>query len=93
MATKSDQYSPERLSDRAQIQDLLLRWCRAVDRLDLEAIRGVFHPDAIDHHGAYTGGVDGLIEWIRNRHLTIPFSMHLLGNMLIEFSDSDNAVV
>lgn len=86
-------YTPQRLADRAEIQDLLMRWSRAIDRLDIEAIRNVFHPDAIDNHGAYNGGIDGLTDWVAQRHARIPFSMHLLGNMMIEFSDDDNAVV
>jgi len=93
MTAKDAPYSPQRLADRAEIQDLLCRWSRAIDRLDFDAIRDIFHPDAVDNHGPYNGGVDGLIEWIRNRHSKIPFSKHLLGNMLIEFADADNAVV
>ena len=86
-------YSPERLADRAQIQDLLFRWSRAIDRLDLDAIPDLFHPDAIDNHGAFTGDGPALVQWIRERHAKIPFSMHMLGNMLIEFADADNAMV
>ena len=29
----TNDYSPERLADRAQIQDVMYRWCRAIDRL------------------------------------------------------------
>ncbi len=89
----STPYSTERLADRAQIQDIMYRWCRAIDRLDLEAIRGVFHPDAIDMHGMYNGPVDGLLKWIEERHRTIPFSMHSISNMLIEFAGPDTALV
>ena len=88
-----DAYSPERVADRLQIQDLIYRWCRSIDRLDFDAMRSVFHPDATDTHGAYDGGVDGLIEWIRERHRTIPFSMHQVGNVLIEFATPDLAFV
>jgi hypothetical protein len=88
-----DDYSPERLADRMQIQDTMYRWCRSVDRLDFEAMRGVFHPDAMDIHGAYNGGVDGLVDWIRARHRDIPFSMHAVSNMLIEFAGPDLALV
>jgi len=56
--TAADDYSPERLADRAAITDVMYRWCRAVDRLDVEGIRGVFHPDAIDNHGPFIGIVD-----------------------------------
>jgi hypothetical protein len=91
MPTPRD-YSAERLADRAQIQDVMYRWCRAVDRLDYDAIRTVFHADAIDTHGIYNGGIDGLIDWIKGRHKTIPFSMHSISNMLIEFGGPDSAV-
>jgi len=90
--TGANDYSPERLADRAQIQDVMYRWCRAVDRLDVEGIRGVFHPDAIDNHGPFVGGVDALIAWLTDRHRTIPFSMHLVSNMLIEFAGPDRAL-
>ncbi|MGF6903596.1 nuclear transport factor 2 family protein [Paraburkholderia sp. GAS348] len=93
MPNDVNDYSVERLADRAAIQDVVFRWCRGIDRLDFDAIRAVFHPDAVDNHGAYVGGVNGLIEWIRERHRTIPFSMHRLGNMLIEFCGPDEALV
>lgn len=88
-----DAYSIERIADRMQIQDVMYRWCRAIDRLDCEEIRAVFHPDATDTHGPYDGGVEGLIDWIRERHQAIPFSMHAISNMLIEFASPDQALV
>jgi ketosteroid isomerase-like protein len=89
----ADDYTPERLADRAQITDVMYRWCRAIDRLDADAIRSVFHPDAIDNHGPFVGGVDALIAWLVGRHRTIPFSMHLVSNLLIEFATADSALV
>jgi hypothetical protein len=89
----NDDYSPERIADRMQIQDTMYRWCRSVDRLDLEAMRDVFHPEALDHHGAFDGNVDGLVAWIGERHRGIPFSMHAVSNMLIEFAGPDLALV
>jgi len=86
-------YSLQRMADRMQIQDVMYRWCRAVDRLDFDGIRLVFHPDGIDRHGPFNGNVDGLIDWIRNRHAKIPFSMHQISNILIEFASQDIAIV
>mgnify|MGYP003576867850 FL=1 len=86
-------YSPHRIADRMQIQDCMYRWCRAVDRLDYEGMRASFHPDAVDRHGAFDGDIDGLVEWIRGRHAAIPFSMHAVSNMLIEFAGPDRALV
>lgn len=89
----SEDYSVQRLGDRAAIQDAMYRWCRGVDRRDLDLARSAFHPDAIDNHGQYNGGLDGLIEWLSHRHRTISMSMHICANMLIEFGDADTAVV
>ena len=86
-------YSTERLADRMAIQDCMYRWFRSVDRLDIASMRTVFHPDAIDNHGIYNGGVDGLIDWISKRHEVIPFSMHAISNLLIEFAGKDIALV
>ena len=88
-----DPFSPERLADRAMIQDLIYRWCRSVDRLDRQAMREVFHEDAFDSHGPYIGPVDGLIDWIFERHKPITFSSHFIGNMIIEFASEDVALV
>lgn len=85
-------YSPGRIADRLQIQDVLHRWCRAIDRLDYDGIRAVFHPDATDSHGFYSGDIEGLITWIRERHRGIVFSMHQVSNQLIEFATPDVAV-
>ncbi|VTU36473.1 Putative lumazine-binding protein [Variovorax sp. PBS-H4] len=88
-----DDFSPQRIADRMQIQHVMAQWCRSVDRLDFDGMRAVFHPDALDIHGAYNGDVDGLVDWIRERHSNIPFSMHAVSNMLIEFASADLALV
>jgi hypothetical protein len=88
-----DQYTAERIADRMMIQDVMYKWCRAIDRLDYDGMRASFHPDAIDDHAAYVGGVEGLLEWIRERHKPIPFSSHQVSNMLIEFANPDLALV
>jgi hypothetical protein len=87
-----DDYTLARLADRAMIQDLVLQWCRAADRLDYEGMLDVFHPGAIDSHGPYIGPIEGLIDWIKS---VMPASMssHLVGNMLIEFTGPDEALV
>lgn len=87
-----DQYSAERIADRMAIQDVMYKWCRAIDRLHYDGMRAAFHPDATDDHGAYVGGIEGLVDWIRERHKPIPFSSHQVSNMLIEFASPDLAL-
>ncbi len=82
-----------RVEDRLEIQALVYRWCRAVDRRDWDLVRECFHPDGHDDHGVYVGGVDGMIAWLKERHAEISQSMHHAGNLLIEFAGPDRAVV
>jgi hypothetical protein len=86
-------FTPEFVAARLAIQDLVHRWCRAVDRLDFDAMRSVFHADASDNHNHYSGDIPGLLDWIRDRHQRITFSMHMVGNMVIEFARPDLALV
>lgn len=88
-----EQYCPERLADRSMIQDVIYRWCRAVDRLDRQGILDVFYPGAMDSHGPYIGPIEGLVDWLMERHQPIPFSSHFVGNLLIEFATQDVALV
>ena len=73
------------LTDEHAIKRILLRWCRAIDRLDLAAIPDLFHPDAEDDHVFYKGDIPGLVDALAKRHEKISFSCHQLGNVLIEF--------
>jgi hypothetical protein len=86
------QYTPERIADRFMIQDLMYRWCRAVDRLDRQGMLDIFWPGAIDSHGPYIGPAEGLVDWILTRHKPIKISSHFVGNMLIEFATPDLAL-
>lgn len=88
-----DPYSPRRLADRAEIQDVIYRYSRSLDRLDYEGLRSCYHPDSIEHHGPFDGTRDEFIEWVRERHAAIPFSSHAVTNILIEFAESDVALV
>jgi ketosteroid isomerase-like protein len=58
------QYLPDRLA----IEDCVNRYARAVDRHDSEMIAGVFHPDAIDNHGHFTGTVPQFVTWVNGLH-------------------------
>ena len=39
-------------ADRQAIENVLGTYCRAIDRLDLEMLKSVYHPDGFDDHGA-----------------------------------------
>jgi hypothetical protein len=90
--TETGQFGIERTRDRLEITHRVHQFCRGVDRLDLELARGAFHPDAIDNHGVTKGSVDDLMAWIAERHKSVPFSYHHVGNIFIEFVGPDDAM-
>jgi len=53
----------QEMLDEHQLRRLVDRYCRAVDRGDLELVRSLYHRDAVDSHGAFSGGsVDEFVE-------------------------------
>jgi hypothetical protein len=70
-----------------EVRDVIMRFSHGVDRKDWDMVRGCYHPDGYDDHGPYSGGVDGMLTWMNNRHQTVETSMHLIGNILIDFQD------
>lgn len=55
----------ETLRAKEALRTLVTRYSRAVDRRDLDMLRGLYAPDAFDHHGGmYEGGIDGYIAFL-----------------------------
>lgn len=79
-----------RLLDEAAIKKVHIRYCRGIDRMDWELIRSCYHPDAIDDHGEYVGGIDGFIEYCKAGCPTFVSTTHMTGNQLVEV-DGDSA--
>jgi SnoaL-like domain len=82
-----------RMQDRLEIQDCLFRYIRGVDRKNWDLVRSAYHHDAYDDHGNYKGGIEGFIESLIKRHATIEQSMHVVGNIVIEFAGPDSALM
>jgi ketosteroid isomerase-like protein len=80
------QLAPEvqRLLDEAAIRRVHLDYCRGVDRRDWELVRSCYHPDAIDYHGPFEGGVDAFIEWAVELMDTVAMTMHFVGNQIVD---------
>ena len=56
--------SIQSLIDRQEIAHVLAMYCRAIDRLDLELLKSVYHPDATDDHGSFSGNAHEFAEII-----------------------------
>lgn len=46
----------QEMLDEFALGKLVHRYCRAVDRGDAAALRGLYHPDATDAHGGFSAG-------------------------------------
>jgi ketosteroid isomerase-like protein len=52
------------LLDREAIREAMARYCRGIDRLNIDLIKSAYHPDAFDDHGPFKGLRDDFVEWI-----------------------------
>lgn len=83
-----------RLADRAEITEVLARYCRGVDRCDVETLRAVYHPDAIDDHGTFHGNAHEFARWAVEGGRTFwHASHHSVHNVIIDWADVDTAHV
>lgn len=66
------------------IHQVLLRYCRGIDRLDEALVRACYHPDARDERGTFEGGVDELVDWSFRLLQRFTMTTHHLANVLVE---------
>ncbi len=83
----------ERLADRQEIEDVVLRYCRGVDRMDRELVRRCYHADATDEHGSFRGSVAEFLDWVFPLLAKYTSTFHLVGNVLVEFGEPGLAAV
>ena len=78
------------LIDKQSISEVLMRYCRAVDRRDADLMRTVYWPDAVDDHAVFKGNVEEFLAY------AFPFmegvvSAHTISNVLIDLCAADTA--
>ncbi len=85
----------EELSARTEIHDVLLRYCRGLDRVDMSLVRSAFHKDAHIQFPAslHVGSAEGFFDFLSKEMPRFVRTMHFLGNSLIEFDGPDTAYV
>lgn len=84
----------EEISARLEIQEVLARYCRGVDRGDVELLRSVYHPEAIDDHGAHKGrGYDFAPLVIERMDKSGLNSLRQITNMIFRFDSPTRARV
>jgi 3-phenylpropionate/cinnamic acid dioxygenase small subunit len=89
----SDDRRLERLEAIADVRDTLYRIARCVDRRDWTGLQKLVGEGCFFDYGVYRGGFSGLAEWLSAQHEHIIRSSHLIGNVIVEFSESGVALV
>jgi len=68
-----------------EIQQVLYRYCRAVDRGDAALLESVYHPGAIDNHGAFHGtGAEFAAMLVPAMDASPRVGQHHITNILID---------
>lgn len=83
----------QEISDRIEIDDLLIRYTAAIDDKDWELLDTVFTPDAkIDYisSGGIAGAYPEVREWLGKALSIFPMTIHAITNSRIEL-DGDRA--
>lgn len=84
----------DRLADKLEIADVLARYCRGVDRCDLDTLTSVYHPDATDDHGTFRGPAHEFAAWaVQGARQFWHSSHHSVHNVLVEWISEDAAHV
>lgn len=78
----------QQIADRQAITDLIYRYCRSVDRLDIPLGHSIWHDDGQADYGAdyYQGPGKGVIDLICKHHLGTLNHSHQIANILIELN-------
>jgi hypothetical protein len=77
----------QELVDRIEIQDLLTRYCYAVDDRDWDVYRRVFTPDAVIDDtvtGGVRGGVEDHIVYMKRALSKVVLSQHAISTILFD---------
>jgi 3-phenylpropionate/cinnamic acid dioxygenase small subunit len=85
--------SPQEISDRLEIEQLLIRYCHAIDERDWDTYRSVYTADAvIDDIGAGPGNtVDQMVEFLPRALEGVVQIQHAVSTSRVEI-DGDRAV-
>ena len=83
----------DKLVAKAEIYDVIMRYCRGVDRSDPELVKSVYHEDGYDDHGAMFQGPGW--EFAKFFSAEDPprgaGAVHFIGNHYVEFYRPDLA--
>ena len=78
------------LLDKQAIEEVVLRYCRGIDRRDFALVRSCYHEDARDHHGSFSGTVDEYIAWVDDLTARYTMTAHYVANVSVELAPTND---
>ena len=82
--------SMDKLNDKLEIQQLVCKYSRAIDRRDFILLSKLYAENSIDHHGGmFEGSGKDYIEWVQNALKNTSHTSHQIFNHLIEIDPND----
>ncbi len=84
--------SLQEISDRIQINDLLIRYTTAIDNKDYKLLDTCFTPDAeVDYttSGGTKGRYPEVREWLEKALAPFPMTVHFISNSVVEISGDE----
>jgi ketosteroid isomerase-like protein len=78
------QHALQVLLDKQEIHEVLMRYCRGIDRCDAELLHSVYHLDATDDHGLFKGKAVDFVPWALKSLGRDEGTSHYIANELIE---------
>jgi SnoaL-like domain len=70
--------------EKHKIYENVVKYCRGLDRFDIDLLHDSYWPDASDDHGAYVGTGWGFSEWTVDNKDSFKSCNHHIGNTQIE---------
>ncbi|WP_301750459.1 nuclear transport factor 2 family protein [uncultured Erythrobacter sp.] len=78
-------------ADKLECAELVAKMARAIDRRDAALLASLFHPDATDDHGLFSGTATDFVAWVMPLLATMKQTQHVIGQSLIAV-DGERAV-
>ncbi|MEE3331589.1 MAG: nuclear transport factor 2 family protein [Myxococcota bacterium] len=83
----------QEISDRLEIQDLLVRYSHCIDTQNIDALDDIFTPDAFIDYSAFggsTGDLEHTKAFLKKSLAIFKSSQHMISNIMLEI-DGDTA--
>lgn len=78
--------------DKQEIYEVLLRYTRGLDRLDVKLLASCYHDDAYHDHGMWKGPAMDFVDYAKTTLTTMDRTLHTVENALITVQSETHAV-